>query len=148
MEVIFKPIAVQDIPLVVNMMSDFYAIDNYPIDKEVSAGLLMNFIENESLGKGWLILNNDEPVGYVILTFIFSLEYKGRIAFLDELYIKDEARSKGLGKMALDFIKQQAELLSVKLIYLEVEPHNEKAKQLYLSRGFSLHNRQLMRYVK
>ena len=85
MTITFKPIRQADIDRTVIMMQDFYAIDNYPIDTAVSKSLLTEFIENESLGKGWLILENDRVMGYVILTFVFSFEYKGRIAFLDEL---------------------------------------------------------------
>src|ERR1044072_9860452 len=87
MPITFKPIRAADIDKTVSMMQDFYAIDNYPIDPAVSKSLLMEFLENESLGKGWLILNEREVIGYVIITFVFSFEYKGRIAFLDELYI-------------------------------------------------------------
>ncbi|MXN92186.1 GNAT family N-acetyltransferase [Flavobacterium sp. Sd200] len=128
-------------------MQDFYAIDNYPMDIAVSTGLFFEFLETESLGRGWLILIDDEVVGYVILTFVFSFEYKGRIAFLDELFIKETARGKGLGKRALDFIQVQARLLSVKIIYLEIENHNESARKLYLSKDFSIHNRGLMKMV-
>lgn len=147
METVFKPIKATDIPAVIGMMEDFYAIDNYPIDTDVSKGLMLEFIQNESLGKGWLILKDGQPAGYVILTFIFSFEYKGRIAFLDELFIVDEARGLGLGKHAVDFIQEQAKLYSVKIVYLEVEPHNERAQQLYLSKNFEQHNRKLMKYV-
>lgn len=143
----FKPFEAQDIPAVVAMMDAFYAIDNYPMDAAVAKGLLMEFIENDSLGKGWLILKDGSPVGYVILTFVFSFEYKGRIAFLDELFTSPEARGQGVGKLALDFIQEQAKRLSVKIIYLEVEPHNEKAQQLYLSKNFKMHNRKLMKLV-
>jgi len=147
MEAIFKPIEAQDIPLVITMMEEFYAIDNYPIDVNVSRGLMHEFLENETLGRGWLILKEDQPVGYVIMTFVFSFEYKGRIAFLDELFISEKARGLGFGKQALDFISEQAKALSVKIIYLEIEGHNTVAQQLYLSKGYSIHNRGLMKLV-
>ena len=81
----------------------------------------------------------------MILTFVFSFEYKGTIAFLDELYISSKARGKGIGKVALDFIHQEAISLSLKIIYLEVEGHNEIAQKLYLSKDFVIHNRNLMK---
>lgn len=117
----FSEIAAKDIDVVVQMMADFYAIDNYPFDVAVAKGLLREFVENETLGKGWLIWNEDKPVGYVILTFVFSFEYKGRIAFLDELFIAPDARGKGFGKQAVDFIAAEAKKNLVKIIYLEVE---------------------------
>lgn len=143
----FSEIAAKHIDTVVQMMADFYAIDNYPCDVAVAKGLLTEFLENEALGKGWLILDGDRPVGYVILTFVFSFEYKGRIAFLDELFISPEARGKGFGKQAVDFIAAEAKKNSVKIIYLEVEHHNEAAKSLYLSKSYTLHNRGLMKLV-
>ncbi|GAB3710652.1 hypothetical protein GCM10028861_03700 [Flavobacterium koreense] len=127
-------------------MQDFYAIDNYPIDIEVSKKLFQEFISNEHLGKAWLIYSEDELVGYVILTFVFSFEYGGKIAFLDELYIKEIARGKGIGNTTIQFIKEQAKQLNVKLLYLEVENHNENAQKLYLANDFEVHNRKLLKF--
>ncbi len=133
------------------MMQNFYAIDNYPIDIEVSKQLFKEFVSNENLGKAFLICHSNEGriseiIGYVILTFIFSFEYKGRIAFLDELYISKNFRGKGIGKQTIDFIKQEATQLNVKLIYLEVENHNVNAQKLYLANDFETHNRKLLKY--
>ncbi len=141
----FKPLQTSDIETIVKMMQEFYAIDNYPIDVAISKDLFMEFLENPHLGRAWLIFSDGEIVGYVILTFVFSFEYKGTIAFLDELYISSKARGKGIGKLALDFIHNQAKMLSLKVIYLEVEGHNEVAQKLYLSKDFIVHNRNLMK---
>jgi len=147
MEAVFKSIEIQDIPVVVAMMEEFYAIDNYPIDANISRGLMHEFLESETLGRGWLIMNDGQPTGYVIMTFVFSFEYKGRIAFLDELFISPTARGLGFGKQALDFVTEQAKALSVKIIYLEIEGHNTVAQKLYLSKGYEIHNRGLMKLV-
>lgn len=130
---------------ITSMMQDFYAIENYPIDLETSKKLFHEFIADENLGKCWLIYYDGEIVGYVILTYIFSFEYQGRIAFLDELYIKEIYRGKGIGSKTITFITNQAKLLNVKLIYLEVEPHNENAQKLYLANHFETHNRKLLK---
>ena len=142
----FKPLEIKDIIAITLMMQDFYAIDNYPMDVEVTKTLFQEFISNEHLGKSWLIYSENEIVGYIILTFIFSFEYGGKIAFLDELFIKETARGKGFGKEAIQFIQQEVPKLSLKLLYLEVEPHNENAQKLYLAHDFELHNRKLMKY--
>jgi ribosomal protein S18 acetylase RimI-like enzyme len=142
----FKPLTAPDIETIVSMMQEFYAIDNYPIKSDVSKALFEEFISNKNLGKAWLIVSDNEIVGYIILTFVFSFEYQGRIAFLDELYVTEKARGKGIGSEAIAFIKTESHKLSLKLIYLEVEPHNKKAQKLYLANGFELHKRQLMQY--
>ena len=142
----FKPLVVTDIDTIVTMMKAFYAIDNYPIDKEKSKTLFQEFISNEDLGKSWLILSDQEIVGYVILTFVFSFEYQGKIAFLDELYLNEKARGKGIGSQAVTFVLEQSKKLSLQLIYLEIENHNQNAQKLYIANGFELHNRKLMAY--
>ena len=142
----FKPLEIVDIEIITQMMQDFYAIDNYPMDIEVTKNLFQEFISNDHLGKSWLIYSESEIVGYIILTFIFSFEYGGKIAFVDELFIKETARGKGFGKEAIQFIQQEVPKLSLKLLYLEVEPHNENAQKLYLAHDFELHNRKLMKY--
>jgi len=93
----FQPVETSQIESITSMMQDFYAIDNYPFDVKVSKKLFQEFISDEHLGKAWLIYSEDKLVGYVILTFVFSFEYHGRIAFIDELYLKKSARGKGIG---------------------------------------------------
>lgn len=141
-----KTLEFSQIETITQMMQDFYAIDNYPIDVELSKKLFQEFISDEKLGKSWLIYSAEDLVGYVILTYVFSFEYKGRIAFLDELYIKENYRGKGIGKQTIDFIKEQASNQNIKLIYLEVENHNQNAQKLYLANDFEIHHRKLLKF--
>ena len=142
----FQNLQKSQIDSIVSMMQDFYAIDNYPIHVEESKQLFETFIANSNLGKAWLIYKGEEVIGYVILTFIFSFEYKGILAFLDELYIKKEYQGKGFGKHAVQFIQQESSQLNVKMLYLEVEQHNENAQKLYLAHDFEVHNRKILKY--
>jgi ribosomal protein S18 acetylase RimI-like enzyme len=143
----FHALKKSDIEIIVPMMQEFYAIDNYPIESAKTKKLFQVFIDDENLGQCWLILYNDTVVGYVILTYIFSFEYQGRIAFLDELYISKNARGKGIGKITVDFIHNQAIQNNLKLIYLEIESHNKAAKNLYLANDYIIHNRQILKRI-
>lgn len=142
----FHPIQKADIPDVVRMMVDFYAIDGYPIDPAHSTNLWMHFLENPDLGRSWTISYNGLTAGYVVLTFIFSFEYGGTIAIVDELYIKDAFRGHGIGKAAISFVQQAASEMELRMLYLEVEPHNEIAIRLYQNAGFETHKRFMMRF--
>lgn len=143
----FKPLSVSDIDQILPMMEEFYAIDHYPFEIQIAKKLFYQFLENENLGKSWLILNENEIVGYIILTFVFSFEYQGKIAFLDELYIKKSNQGKGFGKQTLNFIREEAHKLSLKIIYLEVEPHNNAAQKLYIANDFEEHKRKLFKHI-
>ena len=142
----FKTLEISDIDIITVMMEDFYAIDNYPIEAQATKKMFQEFISNENFGKAWLIYADNKIAGYVILTYIFSFEYGGKIAFVDELFIKESARGKGIGKHTIQFIQQESLKLSLKLLYLEVEHHNQNAQKLYLANGFEVHNRKILKY--
>ena len=143
----YNPISISDIENIIQLMGEFYRIDNYPFDIEISRKLFNQFLTDENLGKAWLILHKNEIVGYVILTYVFSFEYQGKIAFLDELYIRENARGKGIGKETIAFIQQEAAKLSLKIIYLEVETHNDANQKLYIANDFAIHKRKIMKYI-
>ena len=46
----------------------------------------------------------------------------------------------------IHFIKEQASNQNVKLIYLEVENHNQNAQKLYLAHDFEVHNRKILKH--
>ncbi|MEO1654479.1 MAG: GNAT family N-acetyltransferase, partial [Bacteroidota bacterium] len=105
---------------------------------------LLEFTANESLGRLYLIRLESQNIGYIVLSFGFSFEYKGRDAFIDEFFIKQDYRNKGIGKMTMDFLESQSKQLGVKAIHLEVEPHNVNTNKLYINNGFLSNNRQLL----
>ena len=83
--------------------------------------------KNPDLGSAFVMYNEgNEVIGYVILTYIFSFEFGGRIAFLDELFLNEKARGKGYGKLAVDFVKDFAKEQGLKVVMLEIERHNKK----------------------
>nr|WKN37454.1 GNAT family N-acetyltransferase [Tunicatimonas sp. TK19036] len=133
-----------DQEIVLNLMSDFYAIDGYPFDRNKSQKNYQALLANESLGRLWLIKNDNNVIGYLVLAFGFSFEYGGRDAFIDELYLKEEYRGKGLGEQTIDFVNQEAKSLGIKALHLEVERHNERGNQLYRKKGFGGAERTLL----
>ena len=135
-----------DIPDILAMMERFYAFFGDPFRPETEANLF-DFLRHPEYGRLWLVHPHREalrPIGYLVLAFGFSFEFGGRDAFLDELWLEEPWRGKGLGRQALDFLTDQAKALGIHAIHLEVLPHNEQALKLYQSYGFQLHERYLM----
>lgn len=140
----FIDLKAEHIPEVLELMKDFYAIDNYPIDKEISQQNFQYFINQPSAGKSFVITCDNQIAGYIIIAKIFSFEFGGYIWLLDELYIDDKYRGKSIGKIAVDFIKAKSLEEHIPVVLLEVENHNERAVHLYESKGFEKHKRSLM----
>lgn len=144
MEVKFIEIKEKDSQAILDMMADFNAIDDYPFDRQKCLKNLDILIQNKHLGWIWMIQADDALAGYIVLTFGFSFEYKGRMAMIDEFYIIENYRNLGIGRKTMEFMQEKAAELGVKTILLEVENHNEKAKRLYFKQGYSGKDRSLL----
>ncbi|MEP5613390.1 MAG: GNAT family N-acetyltransferase [Cyclobacteriaceae bacterium] len=140
----FRKAESNDLDHSLSMMQDFYAIDNYPFDREQAKKNFMEFTSSETLGVFWLVLHNSEIIGYLILTFGYSFEYGGRDAFVDELYLKEQYRGRGFGTELLSQLDIQVISLEIRALHLEVEKANETGINLYLKNGFLGKNRSLL----
>jgi ribosomal protein S18 acetylase RimI-like enzyme len=97
------------------------------------------------LARAWIAYSAGHAVGYVVITLGYSIEYGGRDAFIDDLYLVPEGRGRGLGRCLIDFACDEAERLGVKTLHPEVEPGNDLATRLYRAAGFEETGRGLMR---
>jgi diamine N-acetyltransferase len=134
----------EDGEAILDLMEQFYAGERYPYDREKARAALMPFLGEPALGRAWLFRDGDTPVGYFVLTLGWSLEYGGRDAFVDELFVSPSHRGRGLGRRALETMDEACRELSVSALHLEVEKDNLKAAELYRKRGFEDHDRRLM----
>ncbi|HEY0653926.1 MAG TPA: GNAT family N-acetyltransferase [Chryseosolibacter sp.] len=140
----FRKFASQDIPVIVTMMEQFNAIDGYPFDQRERIENLEALLANDHFGLLWMIEFNNKTAGYTFVGFGFSFEFRGRDAFVDELFVLPEFQGKGIGKQAIDFVTAQARQLGIKALHLEAEKHNERGLALYRNKGFKDHNRFLL----
>jgi ribosomal protein S18 acetylase RimI-like enzyme len=115
-----------------------------PFDEGEVRTALEKFLGDAELGQAWLVWLDAKPVGYVILTFGYSFEFRGRDAFVDELYIEPEFRRIGLGRRAMEFMEKKARELGVNAVHLEVDRGNDGAAELYRRAGYADQGRHLM----
>ena|SRR2546427_6625201 len=133
-----------DIDTLLAFMRQFYAIDQYPLDEQIARTALAGIIRDASLGCAWLLYNKDKAIGYIVITFGYSLEYHGRDAFIDELFIEASYRHQGLGTKTIQFALEACRELGVHALHLEVERTNIAGQALYRKFGFENHDRYLL----
>ncbi|WP_339380679.1 MULTISPECIES: GNAT family N-acetyltransferase [Cyanophyceae] len=83
-------------------------------------------------------------MGYIVLTFGYSLEFRGRDAFIDELYIRESYRGQGVGMSVIQFIESVCPSPEIQALYLEVERKKTAAQNLYQKVGSKDRDRYLM----
>jgi GNAT superfamily N-acetyltransferase len=144
METQFRLTTGADIDVLLGFMRQFYAIDNYPFEEHAARSALERLVGDASLGRVWLIDKAGEAIGYIVLVFGYSLEYRGRDAFVDELFLVENQRNQGLGSQAMQFILEACRDLDVQALHLEVERTNIAGQKLYRKFGFEDHDRYLL----
>jgi diamine N-acetyltransferase len=133
-----------DVEPLLRLVEAFHAEDGYPFREEETRINLLRLLGDPQLGRLWVIEDAGALAGYLVLGLGFSLEFRGRDAFVDELYVVPSHRGRGLGKQALALAEAACRELGVRALHLEVERGNEEALGLYRKVGFVDHDRYLM----
>jgi diamine N-acetyltransferase len=140
----FKPAEAADVAALLPMIRALCELDGMSFDESKVRRALAQILADESLGRVWLIELGDESAGYLVLTFGFSLEFGGRDAFIDEVYVREEFRGRGLGRRAIGLAERACRERGIGALHLEVERANTGAQELYRRSGFRDHDRYLM----
>jgi ribosomal protein S18 acetylase RimI-like enzyme len=144
MELQFRIAKDTDVNTILPFMRQFYAIDQYPFDELIARTALTDLVRDPALGRVWLVYNRDKAVGYLVITFGYSLEYHGRDAFIDELFIETNYRHQGIGTKVIEFALEACRELGVHALHLEVERTNIAGQRLYRKSGFEDSDRYLL----
>ncbi len=136
-----RPVALYQLDLLLDMMQRYYEFDGLHFDRDLARAAASELIRTPSLGGVWFIEQDGAVAGYAVLTLGYSLEYGGRTALVDELFVGEEHRGHGLGIATLRFLEQHCASLGIRVVRLEVERKNKRARAIYRRYGFKEHDR-------
>jgi GNAT superfamily N-acetyltransferase len=122
--------------LLLVLMEEFYAYGAIAYDPAVARRALAELLATPSLGVVWLVESESQPIGYAVVAFGFSLELGGRDAILDELYVREPYRGKGVGRSVLCVVEETCRERGVRALHVEVDETDERAQGFYASAGF------------
>jgi diamine N-acetyltransferase len=114
-----------------------------PFDEITVRQNLAQLLSAHSYGLLYLARDAKLPVAYLAICFDFSLEYRGKGAWVDELFVEPSHRGQGLGTQLLDLAERASLEHGAQTLHLEVT-HGNRAIELYRRRGFLDHHRYLM----
>jgi GNAT superfamily N-acetyltransferase len=131
-----RPAAPHDLAELLTLVAEYCAADGHPFDQLVATKGLTPLLENDRDVYGLVLIAEvaDEPVGYAVLTWGWSIEIGGREAVLDELYVR--VRGRGIGSELLRVADATCRDHGVLRVFLETEAPNESARRLYTRHGF------------
>jgi GNAT superfamily N-acetyltransferase len=126
----------RSIERLLELMEEFYAYGSISFDPAVARRALGELLATPSLGIVWTVESDAETIGYAVVAFGFSLELGGRDAILDELYLREPYRGKGVGRSVLRVVEDACREHGIGALHLEVDETDERARGFYASAGF------------
>jgi ribosomal protein S18 acetylase RimI-like enzyme len=141
----FRPATESDVSILIELMHALYEEDgSTALRPDAAERALRGLLGSPDRGLVRVIEQDGEPAGYLVLTWGYSLEFHGRDAFIDELYVAPRYRGAGIGRQAVEWAEAVCRTQGAGALHLEVEIDNERAHALYRRSGFSERGRRLM----
>lgn len=114
-----------------------------PFHEPILRANLGELLQNPIYGVAYIAREDAASVGYLVICFEYSLEYRGKGAWIDELFVEPAHRGKGIGTQLLDLAERASREHLAKFLHLEVS-HDNPAIELYRRRGFTQQQRFLL----
>lgn len=128
----------EDLERILTMVSAFHAERGFDTDAGHREAAVAPLLDGSPHGAIWLIGPRKAPVGYLVVTFGWSLEFGGLDAIVDEIYIRPAVRGRGMGTEAMDGIAKALRQAGVRALHLEVDRSSERTQRFYARSRFEL----------
>jgi len=100
-------------------------------DDTTRRAALTPLLEGSPHGVAYLIGPARAPIGYIILSFGWSMEFAGMDGFVDEIYIRRAVRGRGIGSEVLSNLPKALAGAGLRALHLEVRRDNAKVRGFY-----------------
>ncbi|MEP5152623.1 GNAT family N-acetyltransferase [Planktotalea sp.] len=120
-----------DLDRLMPLVKAFHEEEGLKSDEEHRHNALAPLLEGSPLGAVYLIGPSRAPIGYVVVTFGWSVEFGGMDGFIDEIYIRSGVRGRGVGSEVIASLVAMLKSVGMKALHLDVDPKNESALRLY-----------------
>lgn len=131
-----REINVNDNELYTTLAKEFYSSDAVlsPLPDEYHERAFSEAVNSKIYLRIYIFEYDGKPAGYSTVSKKFETEAGGFTMWIEDFYVREEFRGKGIGKEFLDYMDNNFPY--AKRFRLEVEEENEGAVRLYKSRGF------------
>ena len=126
----------EDADRLLPLVAALHAEMGFGTDADHHRGAILPLLDGSPHGAVWLIGPRRAPVGYVVVSFGWSVEYGGLDAIVDELYVRPAVRRRGMGFEALDALAKALREGGVTALHLEADRDQARLVGFYRRAGF------------
>ncbi len=120
-----------DLGRLMPLVAAFHKDMGIDMDDAAREAALLPLLEGSPHGAVYLVGPGRAPIGYVIITFGWSVEFGGMDGFVDEFFIRPGVRGRGIGSEVLRQLPKALASAGMKALHLEVSRDDHKAQNLY-----------------
>ncbi|PRY21445.1 acetyltransferase (GNAT) family protein [Aliiruegeria haliotis] len=129
-----------DLPKLLTMVESFQTEFGIEMDSDTRLAGVAPLLEGNPLGVIYIIGPRNAPVGYIAISFGWSIELGGIDGVVDEFWIRPAVRNKGMGSEALSALIPALRDAGVKALHMEVD-RDSPVSALYARLGFAKRDR-------
>ena len=131
-----RPATADDIPALAALMTAFYAESEFELPAAAATRAFEAVFATPAYAAAWLAHEREAPVGHLVLTYSFSMEYGGLRGFIDDLYVRPPARGRGAGAALLVAAREHARARGLRVLQVETGLADHRARPLYARAGY------------
>ncbi|UWR41078.1 GNAT family N-acetyltransferase [Phaeobacter inhibens] len=134
----------EDLDRVLDLVAAFHQETGIASDDSLRRAAIEPLLEGLPYGAVYLIGPSRAPVGYIVVTFSWSVEFGGMDGFVDELYIRPPVRRRGIATEVLFALPRTLAEAGIKALHLEVDKNDDTARGLYTRARFEPRERYML----
>lgn len=104
---------------VLELVRAFHAEEGVTLEEERRSEAVNTLLNARHYGYIFLIYAEEGLIGYLVVCFGYSIEFAGRDAFIDELYVIPEARGRGRAGLLLRSFRRRCRKTGLSLCILK-----------------------------
>lgn len=125
-----------DAPKLVPLVAAFLTETGGDVDEDLIQAGVLPLLDGSPHGAVWLIGPRIAPVGYVCMSFVWSLAAGGLTGQLDAFYVRKAVRGRGMGTEAMHGLIKALHGSGLKSLSLLTDTNNAAALSLAQRSGF------------
>ena len=126
------------------LVAAFHTEQGITLSAEARQNGILPLLEGIPHGAAYLIGPPRAPIGYVIVTFGWSVEFGGLDGFIDEIYVRPGVRGRGVASETLQSLPRALAGAGLKALHLEVDRDDTAKHRLYARAGFRERDRYML----
>ncbi len=127
----------QDAPRALDLMARHHEETQQPYDDAHREAVVAPILEGSPLGAIWLIGPQRAPLGYVMVTFGWSVPLGGMIGWLTEVFIRPSVRRRGIGTEVVHSVAVSLREAGMKALHAHAAGPDDIASRFCRRVGFT-----------